>query len=120
MAPLILLSKRNLNGGMKMYKTFEGTMITGASDDLIEIEGELVEEFDCFNCKNGTLACSDGTLLTVDYDKDGLWRFGIRFKGSLFDKKEEGSVDEDTNDKVFFKPGMKWIVFHEEASVAVR
>lgn len=51
MAPLILLSKRNLNGGMKMYKTFEGTMITGASDDLIEIEGELVEEFDCFNCK---------------------------------------------------------------------
>lgn len=103
-----------------MSKKFEGIMITGASDDLIEIEGEIVEEFNCFDCRRGTLACSDGTLLTVDYDKDGLWRFEIRFKGSLFEAKEEGCVDEDTNDKVFFKPGMKWVVFHEEALVAIR
>lgn len=120
MAPLILLSKRNLNGGMKMYKTFEGTMVTGVSDDLIEIEGEIVEEFDCFDCKNGRLACSDGTLLRVDYDNDGLWRFGVIYKGQLFDRKDEGSVDEDENDRVYFKPGLKWIMFHESANIATK
>ena len=68
----------------------EGTMITGASDDLIEIEGELCEEFNSIDCKDGVMALSDGTLLKVDYDEDGIWRFKARFKGTLYDRKIDG------------------------------
>jgi len=55
-----------------MSSKIEGTMVTGASDDLIEIEGELYEEFNSFDCKDGVMALSDGTLLKVDYDEDGI------------------------------------------------
>ena len=98
-----------------------GTTITGASDDLIELEGEICEEFSCsFDIEKGVIACSDGTLMEVIYDKHGLWRFSIVFKGSLYDKKEEGSVEEDTNDVVFFKEGLKWVVFKENMDVATK
>lgn len=96
-----------------------GTIVTGASDDLIEISGELQEEFNAYNCSDGTMAFSDGTMLTVDYDKDGIWRFKPVFKGSLFEKIETGSVEKDTNDEVYFKDGLKWCVFSVEMQVEV-
>lgn len=98
----------------------KGTMITGASDDLIEIEGEIREEFSAWECKNGVIACSDGTLLRVSYDENGIWRFRVDFKGCLFERKEEGSVNNDTNDEVFFKEGLNWIIFHEDPSVVTK
>ena len=61
------------------------------------------------------ITCSDGTFLNVNYDENGIWRFKVDFKGSLFERKEE-----DTNDKVFFKEGLKWIVFQENPSVALK
>ena len=99
---------------------FRGTMVTGASDDLIEIEGEIREEFSAWDCRNGILTFSDGTLLDVAYDVNGLWRFNITYRGSLFDRKEEGSLTDDTNDKVFFKEGLNWIVFQDSPSVAYK
>lgn len=96
-----------------------GTIITGASDDLIEISGELYEEFNSYNCDDGRMAFSDGTLLKVEYDQDGIWRFKPIFKGSLYEKKIEGSVGDDTNDEVHFKQGLKWCVFSEEMQVEV-
>lgn len=97
-----------------MIKISSGTVVTGASDDLIEIDGELREEFDSFSCQNGIMAFSDGTLLRVNYDDDGIWRFKPIFKGSLFEKIKDGSVEEDTNDEVYFKDGLKWCAFSEE------
>ena len=51
--------------------------IYGASDDLIEIEGDITEEFSFYD--NGysdtVLAFSDGTVVRVTYDHDGIWRF---------------------------------------------
>jgi len=90
------------------------TKVTGASDDLIEIEGELEEEFNAYNCDKGTIAFSDGTLLNVIYDNDGLWRFAPKFKGSLYDKIEQGSISDDTNDIVYFKTGLLWCVFSRD------
>lgn len=48
--------------------------IYGISDDLIEVEGDLREEF---NPKGnaGYLACSNGLLFSWHYDFDGNWRF---------------------------------------------
>lgn len=96
-----------------------GTIVTGESDDLIEIRGELTEEFNSYDCSDGTMAFSDGTLLRVDYDQDGIWRFKPIYKGELFEKVIDGSVPDDTNDEVYFKDGLKWCVFSAEMQVEV-
>lgn len=96
-----------------------GTVVTGASDDLIEIGGELEEELNAYDCLDGTMAFSDGTLLTVDYSKEGIWRFTPVYKGNLFNKILQGSVNEDTNDEVYFNPGLKWCVFSSDMQVQV-
>lgn len=98
-----------------------GTTVTGASDDLIEIDGELCEELEVYDCNDGTLAFSDGTLLGVEYDNDGIWRFKVVFKGSCYDHKVEGCVNEDngTNDVVHFKEGLTWAVFGDDIDVVM-
>jgi hypothetical protein len=49
-------------------------MITvyGSSDDLIEIEGAIEEEFSPGD--DAILAFSNGVLLRINYDNDGVWR----------------------------------------------
>lgn len=96
-----------------------GTIVTGASDDLIEISGELSEEFNAYDCSDGTMTFSDGTMLTVEYDSNGIWRFTSLFKGNLFEKIESGSVEKDTNDEVYFKDGLRWCAFSDEMQVEV-
>ncbi len=96
------------------------TLITGASDDLIEIKGELEEEFDAYDCENGVMAFSDGTLLSVRYDEDGLWRFMVKVKGNLYAGKEEGCVNNDTNDAVTFNQGLKWCVFSKDMQTEIK
>lgn len=93
-----------------MFKDYK-TKLTGASDDLIEIEGEIREEFSDYDCSNGRIAFSDGTLIGVNYSNEGIWRFNLIVKGSLYLGKEEGNVDEDINDVVYFKEGLKWVVY---------
>jgi len=49
--------------------------VYGASDDLIEVEGDIVEELSYGSEDEGDLlGFSDGTLLRVRYDNDGVWR----------------------------------------------
>ncbi|MFL0197795.1 hypothetical protein ACJDU8_19820 [Clostridium sp. WILCCON 0269] len=96
-----------------------GTVVTGASDDLIEIGGELEEEFNAYDCNDGTMAFSDGTLLRVDYSKDGIWKFNPIYKGSLFVRVIQGSISEDTNDEAYFDSGLKWCAFSTEMQVEV-
>ncbi|MCE5221297.1 MAG: hypothetical protein LLF98_08540 [Clostridium sp.] len=100
-------------------EVLSGTVVTGASDDLIEISGELEKEFNAYDCSDETIAFSDGTLLRVDYDKNGIWRFKPIYKGNLFEKIVDSSVPDDTNDEVYFKDGLKWCVFSDEMQVEV-
>lgn len=75
--------------------------ITGASDDLIEIEGHIVEEWVFpYTEEKRYIAVSDGTLLTVQYDSDGLWRFNRLIAGSATYEKTPGDVPSDTHDVV--------------------
>ena len=46
--------------------------VSGASDDLIEIEGALSGEFNVYD-ESSSLAFPDGTLLTIEYGKSGMW-----------------------------------------------
>jgi len=84
--------------------------IYGESDDLIEIDGHICEEFSRFDSEGDYLAVSDGTVLRIVYDNDGIWRVSLVFRGSLFDHIDQGSVEKDINDIAYFKDGVKWIV----------
>ena len=92
------------------------TRIYGASDDLIEFEGDVEGEVNAIGTDRkgeGVLVfCSDGTLLVVQYGKndDAIWGIVVRAKGTLFDRMEE-CFDSDADpysDQAFFKDGLKW------------
>ena len=90
------------------------TRIYGASDDLIEFEGDVRGETGGGDEDPGTLlVCSDGTLLSVKYGKPGLggvWGIGMIVKGSLFDRIDP-CADEDADiysDIAHFRDGLKF------------
>lgn len=86
--------------------------ITGASDDLVEIDGDIVEEFSFCSGEKGLLAFSDGTLLQIWYDNDdGLWRINRLVDGDSIYSKIEGDVQTDTSDVAQLIGEIKWIVF---------
>lgn len=59
-------------------------VLYGASDDLIEVESDSfpAEEFSVDCDSSIILGISDGTLLRVRYDEDGIWRFTQLMLGS--------------------------------------
>jgi hypothetical protein len=57
------------------------------------------------------LAFSDGTLLGVNYDENGLWRFPVMIAGRSRMSIKFGEVDKDTNDTVTLTgEEIKWVV----------
>lgn len=69
--------------------------IYGASDDLIEIDGDIREEFNHYNEDDPFyLAFSDGTALSINYNNDGFWCINRLAIGSAEYSKHEGA-DED-------------------------
>ena len=92
------------------------TKIYGASDDLIEADGDVCGEVGCYGTddqEHGVLLLlSDGTLLEVKYGKAdmGVWGITLVIAGELFEKIEPCS-DEDADphsDVAYFKDGLKW------------
>jgi len=92
--------------------------IYGASDDLIEIEGDIREEFYLKSDEDGDfLAFSDGTILHIQYTNEGLWRITPIFKGKAKYKKEYEAVsgdDEEYSDIVVLEEDIKWILHGSE------
>lgn len=83
--------------------------IRGSSDDLIEIEGDIDEEFTHYSDETAVLAISDGTLLSVEYD--GIWRIAPIHKGSAEMTKHEGTdEDDDYTDIVTLTGNIEWVV----------
>jgi hypothetical protein len=78
--------------------------IYGGSDDLIEIDGDLREEFTAYNEDEGVyVAFSDGTVLKVRYDEEGCWRITPTAKGRASYIKIEamGADTPNYSDKVW-------------------
>jgi hypothetical protein len=94
-----------------------GTKVYGASDDLIEFDGDVGGEVGCYNTDADDhpgvmVVFSDGTILIVKYGKAkmAIWQVTVFKRGELFDRIEECS-DEDADpysDVAFFRPGLKW------------
>ena len=85
------------------------TRIYGASDDLVEFEGELEDEFGCYD-KAVLIVLSDGTVLLVAYGEKGVWKITVQDKGSLFDRLElcDSPEADPYSDVAHFKTGLQW------------
>jgi hypothetical protein len=88
--------------------------IYGASDDLIEIEGDIDGEFYAiYGSDNDTyLAFSDGSLLSISYTSDGLWKISILSIGEATTYKIDlaTDIDENYSDRVTLYGDFEWIV----------
>jgi hypothetical protein len=92
------------------------TKVYGASDDLIEFQGDVYGEVGCYGTdedEHGVLVIfNDGTLLEVKYGKAdmGIWGITVIKEGDLFEHLQICS-DEDSDphsDIALFKDGLKW------------
>ncbi len=90
-------------------------VIYGASDDLIEVEGDVNGEH---SASEGLLFLSDGTILEIRYGKGTLavWEIKLIEKGNLF-ATIVPCFDEDADpysDTAKFEEGIDWVYFTEE------
>lgn len=93
------------------------TRVYGASDDLIEFDGDVSGEVDYYSgdCEDEgcLLVFSDGTLLAAAYGKPGhgaVWGLRLVQRGTLFDRIDE-CFDEDAkpySDVAHFRDGLKF------------
>ena len=91
-----------------------GTKVYGASDDLIEFDGELRGEVGCYGTDDDDdmgvlLAFDDGTVLSWKYGKGGLgvWGVTVLRRGTAFESVSRcDNEDADPySDIVQFKSG---------------
>ena len=87
------------------------TKVYGASDDLIEFEGDVRGEVNHISEHVCKVTMSDGTELLVKYgkpDHGGVWWVRLETAGPLFDHIDE-CFDEDAtpySDVAYFKSGL--------------
>lgn len=88
-------------------------MITvyGASDDLIEVEGDIREEFYALGDDENFLALSNGTVLRVEYSRGGVWRIthAAGTPSVAIDQAPEGD-DENYSDRATITDHIAWVV----------
>ena len=96
--------------------------IYGASDDLVVVEGDLLEEFSFYpqDDEARLIGISDGTLLRVRYDEDGVWRLTLVHQGTAEMEKQEAPADDQDNysDRVTLTGDIEWVVFGTEMVAA--
>lgn len=87
-------------------------VISGASDDLIEVEGDIREEFYAIDDGEHILSFSDGTVLSVEYDRQGMWRIRRLSAGSaVYRHREATDADRDYSDVVRLDGEIAWVTF---------
>ena len=94
------------------------TQVYGASDDLIECDGDVRGEVGAYGTdkkEHGVLVVfNDGTVLEVKYGKldAALWGITLHRKGSLFIRIDECTLDDEdkdmSSDVAHFADGLKW------------
>lgn len=72
--------------------------IYGASDDLIELEGDINEEFYCR--EYNFLHFNEGSIIGIGYSNDGVWQIKLVKPGiAKFEITSKGSPDDDYTDR---------------------
>jgi hypothetical protein len=86
--------------------------IYGASDDLIEVEGDIREEFNPSGDDPSYLGFSDGTILKITYDNDGMWRIVPMVKGTAeLQIIQATDADEDYTDHAHLTGDISWVLY---------
>jgi hypothetical protein len=95
------------------------TKIYGASDDLVEIEGDVYDEHGCYDHKRPIkISVSDRTEATIFYD--GEWTIDVKLAGSKLIEKVVSVGDEGKHtgnalgctsysDVMIFEDGIEWV-----------
>lgn len=96
-------------------------IIYGASDDLIEVEGAINEEFNPRD-SDTLIAVSDGTLLRIRYDS-GVWRITPIRRGSgdltIVQAPEEDNEDNYSDRATLSGVEVQWVVLGSAHASAV-
>lgn len=71
--------------------------VYGASDDLIEVDGDISAEFPSRNAEGSLLAFSDGTVLRIHFMPAGIWRIHPVVNGSGGLTIEQAPENDDSN-----------------------
>ena len=106
--------------------------ISGASDDLIEIDGDWSEELQFNGAEShaedggvSAMVCSDGSMWKVLYD--GQWRFLPVLKGSVPYTKDEAEGEDagqrpdgtaGYSDRLTFHGEIRWVCLVEPDGIA--
>jgi hypothetical protein len=83
-------------------------VVYGSSDDLIEVEGAIREEFDVSE-EAGLVSFSDGMRLAFEYDGD--WHFAVEHEGTRTTVRIEGPDDGGYSDRVTVEGEIGWIEY---------
>lgn len=99
-------------------------VVTGSSDDLIEVDGDIVEEFQAYDGQH-IVAFSDGTALRVELNQAGVWRITPVAEGSGFLTIVQAPEGDDSNysDRAELVPTrgpIAWVVHGTEIVQAKR
>lgn len=95
------------------------TILRGYSDDIVSLEGNIDEEFGFVDYIDRFIMLDDGTVFSVDYNTNGIWRFNIKKVGREYTYTkheatgEEKDDFEDYSDIITIIGGVKYAVFGE-------
>lgn len=86
--------------------------IYGYSDDLIEVEGDIEDEFSYKDDDKGdVLSFSNGTVLRIEYSSDGLWKI-VALAGAEHVTVEYSAIDAESSeysDRVMVDGDISWV-----------
>lgn len=89
--------------------------VYGSSDDLVEVEGDIREEFQYGSNDDGDgdiLGFSDGTILRIQYTNEGIWRI-TRLRTGTATLEVVPAVDSDSDnysDRATLDGEIAWVV----------
>lgn len=87
--------------------------VYGFSDDLVEVDGDVYEEFMSPNGK-GYLAFSNGCVLKIVYDESGTWRITPVVPVGLSVVQAPENDESIYSDVATIEGDIAWVVFGEE------
>jgi hypothetical protein len=95
--------------------------ISGASDDLIEVEGDIREEFIYSGDPDGDLlSFTDGTIVRVTYTTDGVWTVRVLFVGTAqaTHQPADGPDGEHYSDRLTLVGDLRAVVYGRNIATA--
>ena len=85
--------------------------VYGQSDDLVEVEGDIREEFNPdYSDPKLILVTSNGVVLRVHYDEDGIWRITVLRGQDKVKLTQSAATEEDYSDRAVIEGDVEWVV----------